>query len=1583
MIVFFFLVVTTMGQKIYYISSSTGNNSYDGLAELYDGKSGPWQTLAKVASHRFNIGDKILLKRGDSWAETLEISSNGIIIGAYGSGNEPVINGANTVTGWTLHNAEKNIWRASVNTTNPVTQVFVNGERQTIARWPNNGWHSISTTSSNNTILRSNYLTQPLNYWQGSRIIYRYNWAFAEANIIASSNGTITMTGAPDNYNPSKDWGFYIEGKFEELDNPGEYYWDNTNKSLYLVVNNGENPNNKVIEASVRSFGINSNIKSNISISDITVRNAALSGIRVLNCSDIQVFNCTIENCKQFGVLILRTSGISTRLTVENCTISHVDGGGGGRFAAGISVEGNISNLNILKNNISDISSDTASPRWGTGIYIGYGVSNSNVEGNSITRTSNNGIHLARHSSRTRVAHNIIHNCITLLDDAGGIYLNGDQTGTIVEYNRISDCVGSREGAPMNYVPLTMGLYSDAYDNFGTIYRGNIVSGCTYGALIHMSKNTTLYNNTFYNNGHGIYLSEKGANEMSGNLIKNNICVASKTSQFPITIIRHARSNAPIGTFDHNLYHNKTNNIAVRYGISSTNASNLTLIQWKNKTGLDSGNDVNSINSDPKFANVQSDDFQLSENSPCIDAGTNVGLLKDFNGTSIPKGDSPDIGAFEYFFFNNGVPVANAGNDQTVNEGETVILDGSASFDPDDDELTYIWTAPIGVILSSDSTNMPTFIAPEVVVTTQYKFFLVVNDGYNDSQPSEVIITVENVNKPPVANAGIEQTVNEGEIVYLDGSASFDPDSYSISFIWTAPEGIVLSSTNLPETSFIAPEVTADTQYSFILTVNDGYSDSQPSEVIITVLNVNKPPLANAGQNQTVYEGEMVNLDGSDSFDPDGDDISYQWNAPEEVVLSSPVSARPSFLAPEVMEDTQFVFSLIVNDGYSDSELSEVTITVVNVNKPPVSKAGINQTVNEGTLVTLDGTGSSDPDGDQLTYKWTAPPEITLSSTTVSKPTFVAPEVTQDQQYTITLVVNDGTVDSPLSKVIITVKNVNKVPIANAGINQTVNEGSLVTLDGSGSYDPDGDQLTFRWTAPDGILLTSHDLVNPSFLAPEVTIDTQFTFSLKVSDGLSESLPSEVKITVVNVNKPPVADAGNDQIVKEGEIVYLDGSASFDPDGNELSYHWITPDGIVLNSPDSVKPSFLAPEVINDTQFSFSLIVNDGFSESQSSEVFVTVLNVNKPPIADAGTNQSVYEGDIVEMDGSASFDPDNDLITFRWFAPEGIQLSSDTSANPVFIAPEVTSDTFYTFSLIVNDGQLESIPSVVVISVIHLNSTPVADAGTNQTVIEGELVYLNGSDSFDPDNDEITFRWIAPEDIQLSSETSANPVFIAPEVTTDTQYAIILVVNDGKTDSEPSMVVVTVFNLNKPPVAKAGKFLTVFEGEIVTLDGTSSYDPDNDEISYQWIPPEGFQFSSVTSATPSFIVPTVKSDTIVHVLLIVSDGNTYSMPDTLKITIRKIFKKGESFDSSSAFAFMYPNPANSYLNIILSEDFCANTTTITIVDVLGNVCFKSNYKVVEKITIDTNAFLPGFYTLIIKCDSVLQIEKLIIQSNH
>ena len=286
-------------------------------------------------------------------------------------------------------------------------------------------------------------------------------------------------------------------------------------------------------------------------------------------------------------------------------------------------------------------------------------------------------------------------------------------------------------------------------------------------------------------------------------------------------------------------------------------------------------------------------------------------------------------------------------------------------------------------------------------------------------------------------------------------------------------------------------------------------------------------PTANAGSNQNAQSGNLVTLDGSSSSDHFGGALSYQWTQTQgsNVTLSDSQSVNPTFSAPYVGAGGEtLTFQLTVTDP---AGLQATTTTSVSVVYPgqPVADAGPDQTVNGNQMVTLDGSGSHDPDGDPLTYLWQQaagdPIQVTLSDPTAVNPTFTAPNVSQNTALTFNLVVNDGHVDSPADSVVITVTQ--SKPIADAGPDQTVSEDQVVTLDGSGSHDPDQDPLTYQWqqAASDQYQVTLSDptAVKPTFTAPSgLSQNTALTFNLVVNDGHLDSASDSVVITVTTAN---------------------------------------------------------------------------------------------------------------------------------------------------------------------------------------------------------------------------------------------------------------------------------------------------------------------------------------------------------------------------------------------------------------------------------------------------------------------------------
>ncbi|MBI4650020.1 hypothetical protein HY745_01760 [Candidatus Desantisbacteria bacterium] len=179
----------------------------------------------------------------------------------------------------------------------------------------------------------------------------------------------------------------------------------------------------------------------------------------------------------------------------------------------------------------------------------------------------------------------------------------------------------------------------------------------------------------------------------------------------------------------------------------------------------------------------------------------------------------------------------------------------------------------------------------------------------------------------------------------------------------------------------------------------------------------NSAPIADAGPDKTVIVNTLVILDGSKSSDPEGASLTYKWSlsVPDQsqAVLSDSTSVKPKF-TPEAAGT--YIAKLIVNDGNSGSAPDTVIITAKiksSANSAPIASAGDNITVAVNTIATLDGSKSSDPDGDSLTYKWSlSVPD--QSQTVLTESTLVKTEFTPDINgiYIATLIVNDGLINS-------------------------------------------------------------------------------------------------------------------------------------------------------------------------------------------------------------------------------------------------------------------------------------------------------------------------------------------------------------------------------------------------------------------------------------------------------------------------------------------------------------------------------------------------------------------------------------------
>ena|GEM_PF-1233178 len=699
----------------------------------------------------------------------------------------------------------------------------------------------------------------------------------------------------------------------------------------------------------------------------------------------------------------------------------------------------------------------------------------------------------------------------------------------------------------------------------------------------------------------------------------------------------------------------------------------------------------------------------------------------------------------------NQPPVAIAGPAQEVCQGDTVTLDASASYDPDEEPITFVWTTKTGrsVAFEDETDANATFVAPEpllqngsAVNSEARQMRLTVSDDYV-SRRAYTDVTVIRRNLAPVADAGVDQAVDEGVAVDLDGGQSADPEAQALTYAWTQTDGpaVQIANADTATPSFTAPLLDvggapATATLVFELTVTDteppehcGGDLAATATVSVVVNNVNTPPVAAAGDDLDACEGDEVTLDGSGSADADGDPLSYSWSRTSgpAVVLATATSAAATFTAPRPAngaDTTAMTFSLAVTDGFA-SDSDSVSVTVTHRNQAPTADAGPNQAVDEGAAVTLSGADSSDPEGRALSYVWvqSSGPNVELTDADGPAPTFVAPLLdlggaSESVDVTFTLTITDsksanhcGDAESDEATVTVSIGNINTPPIAAAGDDQTTCEGDITTLSGSSSTDADGDTLTYAWAQTFGqaVVLATPNAVAASFTAPRPSggaDTTPLTFRLTVNDGYASHADSMV-VTATRRNQAPTADAGAAQEVDEGDSVTLSGAGSSDPEGRALSYAWVQSAGptVELTGADGHTPTFVAPLLdlggANETEnVTFTLTVTDsksanhcGDTESDESTVTVTIGNINHPPVADAGDDFNAPdgpEGADVTLDGSASLDADGDALTWLWEQVGGtvVALTDADTATPTFVAPEEADAEFeiLTFRLTVSD---------------------------------------------------------------------------------------------------------------------------------------------------------------------------------------------------------------------------------------------------------------------------------------------------------
>lgn len=760
-----------------------------------------------------------------------------------------------------------------------------------------------------------------------------------------------------------------------------------------------------------------------------------------------------------------------------------------------------------------------------------------------------------------------------------------------------------------------------------------------------------------------------------------------------------------------------------------------------------------------------------------ITGGDNIRDTPIPGASSIPRDNYPLIQPFG----TNITPLSDAGYDQ-IGYGGFRRLYGNESSDAGGSSLNWTWWFVY-------NGTPYTFYGERVNFTFdkigEYNITLNVTDSDNNVESDYSIVNITSI--PEFFDDGIYSTAWTS---YTPNNTILDTtfDRHTVHHLNVSVSSQAALITNTTVNISVNESIVLDWIQYMTLDDND--------HINITVDNGTKLNTIE------IYENK-ANINGQEFATDTKEDEWASWRAIVAnngaktylFVNGSPIGNQTS---PYAGSANNLSFSLTEVGSSSSSEWYIDQIALYNYSAP-VAEAGPYYTGYKGKH-SFDGSGST---GVINNYTW----NFTFNSTPITlygvDPVF---NFTISGNYTITLNVTDYIV---YSTDITYVNLTNQIAVADAGANQTYGRG-IRSLDGSGSYDPDGPIANYTWNFTDSGTILLYG-VSPSY---NFTTLGTYNITLNITDD--EGAHSWDNVTFTIINALPIADAGPDQMGKRTKT--FDGSGSYDQDWGTIdNYTW----NFTYNAAPvilyGVGPSFDF-NITGNYLVMLNVTDNDGGTDEDVMWMNITIT----PPVSDAGPDDSAYKG-TYNFDGSGSTDSDGSIINYTW--------NFTYNGSPAYMYGSTPSYNFqilgfYNVTLNVTDDDYRYDEDIMMLQIVP--QFPIANAGLNQT--GKRILSLDGSSSTDPDGTIVNYTWNFTYGGSPIYLYGVNPSF---DFNISGVYIIMLNVtdDDGLNGYDNVTITVTIQPPNAVALHSPGGTLKGTRHVV----GTSSSDPDGLIINYTW----------------------------------------------------------------------------------------------------------------------------------------------------
>ena len=758
---------------------------------------------------------------------------------------------------------------------------------------------------------------------------------------------------------------------------------------------------------------------------------------------------------------------------------------------------------------------------------------------------------------------------------------------------------------------------------------------------------------------------------------------------------------------------------------------------------------------------------------------------------------------------------------------------------------------------------------------------LVANADQADADGDGLGDACEVPNRAPTANSQtVPATEDIAASVTLSGT---DPDGGSLSFTLVpngGPSNGTLTGT-APNLAY-TPRPDFNGTDTFAFTVSDGTLTSAPATVTVQVAPVNDPPTATPQTFRTAASTPVnITLAGND---PDGDTLT-----PAFVVGSGPtngslvVSGTILTYTPNAAFIGTDSFRFTVNDGTVTSAQATVTIIVEPINRAPVAVADGSYSTSEDTTRNLAAPGvlgnDTDADGDTLTAVLVSGVTHGTLALNANGSFAYTPATNYSGPDSFTYRARDGSLDSNVVTVSLTVTPVNDAPVLAPIGTQTVAEDSVLTFVVSATH-IDGGPLVYSTTAlPAGAAFDPSTRTfswRPGF-DQAGTPDPQVTFI--VSDG-ALSASETITIGVTNTNRPSAFLQIGNKMVAEGANLNFTVRA-IDPDGDTPIYDVSgLPAGATFDAETQVfdwTPGYDRAGLYPGVTFT-AKTENDG-SFFATETVVITVMDVNRAPsITNPGTRPAAAEGSTITPLPIAASDLDSDPLSLQRDGPAERPVDHATTG---LISGTIGFDAAATNNVTVTviDGKGGTVSATFAWPTTNTNRAPtITNPGTQPAVAEGTTITPLPIAASDLDSDPLTYSATGlPSGLSIAATTGLISGTVGFDATATNNVTVTVI--DGKGGTVSATFAWPTTNTNRAPtITNPGTRPAVAEGTTITPLPIAASDLDSDPLTYSATGlPSGLSIASTTGLISGTVGFDAAATNNVTVTVIDGKGGTVS----------------------------------------------------------------------------------------------------------